>query len=103
MSEVWSGCQTFPDLMGTSSVALHIHDNLGRLPQDIETTLFRVLQESLANVHRHSESKKVDITIHLEGEEASLSIRDYGCGFSPQQLQDVHNGRSRGVGLTGPR
>jgi signal transduction histidine kinase len=84
-------------------VALHVHDNLGRLPQDVETALFRVLQESLTNVHRHSESKKVDITIHLEGREASVTIRDYGCGFSPRQLHDVHGGRSRGVGLTGLR
>lgn len=84
-------------------VALHVHDNLGRLPQDVETALFRVLQESLTNVHRHSESKKVDITIHLEGGEALVAIRDYGCGFSSQQLQDVHDGRSRGVGLTGLR
>jgi signal transduction histidine kinase len=84
-------------------VALHIHDNLKRLPQDVETALFRVLQESLTNVHRHSESKKVDITIRLDGGEALVTIRDYGCGFSSQQLQDVHNGRSRGVGLTGLR
>ena len=82
-------------------VALHIYDKLGRLPQDVETALFRVLQESLTNVHRHSESKKVDITIRLDGGEAVVSIRDYGCGFSPQQLRDVRNGRSRGVGLTG--
>ena len=54
-------------------VALHVHDSLGRLPQDVETALFRVLQESLTNVHRHSESKKVDITIHLEGGQALLT------------------------------
>ena len=84
-------------------VALHIHDNVGRLPQDVETALFRVLQESLTNVHRHSESKKVDITIRLEGGEALVTIRDYGRGFSSRQLHDVHIGRSKGVGLTGLR
>ena len=84
-------------------VALNVHDNLRRLPQEVETALFRVLQESLTNVHRHSESKKVDITVRLDHEEALVTIRDYGCGFSPQQLQDVKNGRSRGVGLTGLR
>jgi signal transduction histidine kinase len=84
-------------------VALDIHNTLGRLPQEIETALFRVLQESLTNVHRHSESKKVNITICLEGAEASVTIRDYGCGFSSQQLQDVNSGNSRGVGLTGLR
>jgi signal transduction histidine kinase len=84
-------------------VALHIHEKLGRLPQEVETALFRVLQEGLTNVHRHSESKKVDITIGLDRGAVLITIRDYGCGFSSQQLQDVHNGRSRGLGLTGLR
>lgn len=84
-------------------VALHIQDNLGRLPQDVETALFRALQESLTNVHRHSGSKNVDITIGLDGGKVLVTIRDYGCGFSSQQLQDVRTGRSRGVGLTGLR
>lgn len=84
-------------------VSLQTHDSLGRLPQEVETALFRVLQESLTNVHRHSGSKKVDITIRFEGSEASVTIRDYGCGFSSRQLQDFQNGHSRGVGLTGLR
>jgi signal transduction histidine kinase len=84
-------------------VALHIKDNLGRLPPDVEIALFRVLQESLTNVHRHSKSKNVDITVGLDAEEVSVTIRDYGCGFSSQKLQDVNKGRSRGVGLTGLR
>jgi len=83
--------------------SLQIHDKIGRLPQDIETALFRALQESLTNVHRHSGSKKVDVTIRLHDGEALITIRDYGCGFSSQQLQDVDSGRSTGVGLTGLR
>ena len=84
-------------------VVLHLHDNFGRLPQEVETALFRVLQESLTNAHRHSGSKKVDITLRIDGGEALVAIRDYGRGFSSQQLQDVQNGRSGGVGLTGLR
>jgi signal transduction histidine kinase len=84
-------------------VCLQIDDHVGRMPQEIETALFRLLQESLNNVHRHSGSKKVDIAIQLDGGKALVTIRDYGCGFSLQQLQDVQNGRSRGVGLTGLR
>jgi signal transduction histidine kinase len=84
-------------------VELQIHDTLGRLPQDIETALFRVLQESLTNVHRHSQSKKVNITIRLDGQEASVIVRDFGCGFSSQQFHEIQKGRSRGVGLTGLR
>jgi len=84
-------------------VSLQIDDQVGRMPQEIETALFRLLQESLNNVHRHSGSKKVDIAIRLNGGKALVTIRDYGCGFSFQQLQDIQNGRSRGVGLTGLR
>jgi len=84
-------------------VTLNIQDDLGRLPQDVETALFRVLQESLTNVHRHSGSKTVDIEIRLGAGEASITIRDQGCGFSSQQLQDIRSGRSRGLGLTGLR
>jgi signal transduction histidine kinase len=84
-------------------VSLHIDDHVGRMPQEIETALFRLLQESLNNVHRHSGSKKVDITILLDGGKALVTIRDYGCGFSLQELQNVQNGHSRGVGLTGLR
>jgi signal transduction histidine kinase len=84
-------------------VSLHIDDHVGRMPQENETALFRLLQESLNNVHRHSGSKKVDIAIWLDGGKALVTIRDYGCGFSLQQLQDVRNDSSRGVGLTGLR
>lgn len=80
-----------------------IDEHLGRLPQDVETTLFRVLQESLTNVHRHSGSKKVDVHIQRDGRQVSLIIRDYGHGFSAQQLRDTNHGRSKGVGLTGLR
>jgi signal transduction histidine kinase len=84
-------------------VSLEIDDQVGRMPQEIETAMFRLLQESLTNVHRHSGSKKVDIAIRLDGGKSLVTIRDYGCGFSLQQLQDIQNGRSRGVGLTGLR
>jgi signal transduction histidine kinase len=84
-------------------VSLHIEDKLGRLPQNAETALFRMLQEALTNVHRHSGSKKVDITIRFDDGMASVMIRDYGRGFSAQQLQDIRQGVSRGVGLTGLR
>jgi signal transduction histidine kinase len=84
-------------------VSLCIDDNLGRLPQDIETALFRVLQECLTNVHRHSGSNKVDIELRLDDGDVLALIRDYGCGFTSQQLQNVRIGHSAGIGLTGLR
>ena len=84
-------------------VLLEIDEHLGRLDEDVETVLFRALQESLNNVHRHSGSTKVDIAISLDGGKTVVRIRDYGCGLSPQQLRDVNNSHSGGVGLTGLR
>lgn len=84
-------------------VLLHLDDRLERMPQEIETALFRFLQEGLNNVHRHSESKKVEVAIRLDSGKVVATIRDYGRGFSSQQIQDLQNGRSRGVGLTGLR
>jgi PAS domain S-box-containing protein len=85
------------------AVQLDVDDRLGRMSQKLETALFRVLQESLTNVHRHSGSDKVDISIRLEGRNAVVVIRDYGSGFAPQVLRDLQNGCAKSVGLTGMR
>lgn len=84
-------------------VHLEMDEQLGRMTQEVETALFRVLQESLTNVHRHSGSKKVDIAIRCDRGATQVTIRDYGKGFSLQQLGDVRHGRAHGVGLTGLR
>ena len=51
----------------------------------VELGLFRVLQESLTNVHRHSASPSVDIRLNLDLDHVILEVRDYGCGI-PQEL-----------------
>lgn len=60
--------------------------------------LFRALQESLTNVHRHSGSSKVDIRIDVENGEATLAVRDYGRGVSSDQLAGFEKGIDLGVG-----
>jgi len=74
------------------------------LPLAVEMALFRVLQECLANIHRHSGSKRVDVTLVASPTDASLRIRDYGKGIPPVVLQQFHaNGGRVGVGLAGMR
>ena len=73
-----------------------------RLPNPIETALFRVLQESLTNVHRHSGASEVEVRFLREAHAVILEVRDYGRGI-PQELfsrlgQSVRNS---GVGLSG--
>ncbi len=75
-----------------------------RLQADTEILLFRVLQESLTNIHRHSGSSRAKIRAGIDGGEVSLEIRDYGPGI-PQEVLESFNtlGNGVGVGLAGIR
>lgn len=75
-----------------------------RLPLPVETALFRILQESLTNVHQHAKSDSVDIRLELNGAVAVLEVRDYGQGIESEVLQKFHaNGAGTGMGLAGIR
>lgn len=77
---------------------------LDRLPTNIEMTLFRVLQESLNNIHRHSESTRAQVRIRLEGERVLLEVRDFGHGMQAERLERFRkSGTGVGVGLAGIR
>lgn len=73
-----------------------------RLPKDIELTFFRVLQESLTNVIRHSGSRVAEIRFWSEGDIAMLCVKDYGRGIPSEKLRDFREmGPCVGVGLAG--
>jgi PAS domain S-box-containing protein len=75
-----------------------------RLPGDVEVVLFRVLQEALTNIHRHSQSPSADIQLTLDDVEVALQIRDCGRGIPSELLENFHNsGAQAGVGLSGMR
>jgi PAS domain S-box-containing protein len=75
-----------------------------RLQADTEILLFRVLQESLTNIHRHSGSSRATIRAGIEGEEVSLEISDYGQGIPQEVLESFKtSGNGVGVGLAGIR
>jgi PAS domain S-box-containing protein len=79
-----------------------ISENFGRLPRDMELVIFRVVQESLTNIHRHSGSKTARITLNRKLREIKLEIRDEGKGMSAERLSDIESGAS-GVGTRGMR
>jgi PAS domain S-box-containing protein len=83
-------------------VHLDISREVGRLPRDMELAIFRLVQECLTNIHRHSGSKTASIRITRESEQVTVDIRDQGRGMSPKRLAEIHAGRS-GVGIQGMR
>ena len=89
-----------------SGIVLHVDiaKNFGRLSQPTELILFRVLQESLTNVHRHSKSPKAEVSLHRTGNRVALRIRDYGKGIPDDTLKSfLSTGAETGVGLAGMR
>jgi PAS domain S-box-containing protein len=85
-------------------VKLDLPDATDRLPDLAEIALFRILQESLTNVHRHSGSSSVEISLTVAGNHAVLRVRDFGHGM-PLELKEGSdlNGNHVGVGLSGMR
>jgi signal transduction histidine kinase len=88
----------------TIDVQVEIPPDLGRLPQDMEMTIFRIVQESLTNIHRHSESKNANIRLIRSPEEFRLEIQDSGKGIpvSNNGGSPAEGGRV-GVGIQGMR
>jgi signal transduction histidine kinase len=83
---------------------LEMPANLDRLPSEIEIALFRILQESLTNVHRHAGTKKVEVRLRRDDASVSLEIEDHGKGISKEVLERFgKSGANVGVGLAGMR
>src|SRR5579863_4719980 len=73
-----------------------------RLPRNVELALFRVLQESLTNVHRHSGAKNAIVHFQRQSESVSLEIKDFGKGIPAERLQLLTALSAEvGVGLPG--
>lgn len=82
-------------------VDLEISPSLDRLPQDLELTIYRIVQESLTNIHRHSGSKWAGIRLIQEPDRITLEVADRGRGMAPISMD---NAQMRvGVGISGIR
>ena len=62
-------------------VKLDLPDGMKRLPELAEIALFRILQESLTNVHRHSGSSVVEVRLKASEHESVFTVRDFGRGM----------------------
>jgi signal transduction histidine kinase len=85
-------------------VKVDLPDHVDRLPKPIALGLFRILQESLTNIHRHSGSAKAEVALQILPSRVVLTVRDYGKGVEPEWLATFRaNGMNAGVGLAGMR
>ncbi len=66
---------------------------------NLEITIFRVVQESLANIHRHSGSRVAKVSIERSLEDIRVEVHDRGSGMSQRLLSDIESGRTAGVGI----
>jgi PAS domain S-box-containing protein len=83
-------------------ISLFVSEEIGRLPGDMELVIFRVVQECLTNIHRHSGSKTASIRLARDSEAIVVEVQDTGKGISEQKLTELRSGGS-GVGIGGMR
>jgi PAS domain S-box-containing protein len=83
---------------------LDIQAGFGRLPQEAETALFRIVQESLSNIQRHSGTKTAKIELRGDSSRVNLEISDRGRGMEKNTIERGNGSGTRlGVGILGMR
>jgi signal transduction histidine kinase len=83
-------------------IDLQVPDNFGRLPSEMELVIFRLVQECLTNIHRHSGSKIALIRVEREENAIHVKVEDRGTGMSPERLAAIQS-QGTGVGIRGMR
>jgi PAS domain S-box-containing protein len=83
-------------------IDLRVPDHFERLHGDLELAIFRLVQECLTNIHRHSGSKTAVIRVAREGDKVQVEVQDRGKGISPERLSEIQS-HGVGVGIRGMR
>ena len=84
-------------------VDLEIPEDFGRLSADLETAIFRVVQECLTNIHRHSGSTVAKVRVSKGNTDLRIEVEDDGKGISPQKRIEMDLAGKAGVGIRGMR
>jgi signal transduction histidine kinase len=82
---------------------MDLPSTMRRLPVELEIAVFRAVQESLTNVHRHSGSTTAIVTLDVESDQVHLRVTDHGCGIPSQMLSSRQENTNIGVGILGMR
>jgi signal transduction histidine kinase len=83
-------------------VSLTVSEKFERLPSDMELVIFRVVQESLTNVLRHSGSKTASVRVSRDADRIVVEVQDKGRGISADRLAEIQ-AQGSGVGIGGMR
>lgn len=84
-------------------VDLDLPEDFVRLPRESETAIFRVVQECLTNIHRHSGSPIARIRLRKRDHEVIAEVEDNGKGIPPEKQQEMTLSGTPGVGIRGMR
>jgi len=84
------------------AIDLKVSENFERLPPEMELVIFRLVQECMTNIHRHSGSKSALIRVEREKDSVQIRVEDQGRGMSPERLAAIQS-QGTGVGIRGMR
>jgi PAS domain S-box-containing protein len=84
-------------------VSLNMPSGLGRMTPELELAIFRIVQESVTNIHRHSGSLTARIEVVQEGGHVHCKISDDGRGIPPEKQRELNSHGLIGVGVRGMR
>jgi len=85
------------------NVDLNLPEDFGRLSRELETAVFRVVQECLTNIHRHSGSSTAKIRLRRLDGHIVVEIEDKGKGIAPEKRDEIASAGAPGVGIRGMR
>ena len=84
-------------------VDFNVPEDFERLPRDLETAIFRLVQECLTNIHRHSKSPVARIRVANSGGDVRVEVEDEGKGIAPEKQVEIMSTGLPGVGVRGMR
>jgi signal transduction histidine kinase len=84
-------------------VKLEIPEEFGRLSDEMEIAIFRMVQECLTNIHRHSGGAAAVIRVHEEDHQVVVEVQDQGKGISQERQLELNSSGRTGVGFRGMR
>jgi PAS domain S-box-containing protein len=82
-------------------VDLEIPDDFARLPDDVELAIFRIVQECLTNIHRHSGGEAASIRIQQDDRRLTMEVKDNGKGIPQEKQRELLESSRSGVGFAG--